>query len=320
MVEGSVKAMVCLGGNLLRALPDTTRIEPAWRKLRLSVQVATKLNRSHVLHGEVAFLLPCLGRIEIDRQAGGDQVVTMEDSTGCIHASRGQAEPASDELLSEPAIIAGIAKATLPPRDSVPWDDWVADYAKVRRQIELTFPDIFHGFEQRMWQPGGFHRPLGAKHREWKTPTGKANFIAPDTLDTDPDMAQAADSLRLTTIRSFDQFNTTVYGYHDRYRGVHGTRMVLLMNAQDMSERGLRDGDFVAAETVSDDGVKRVVEGLRATAHDIPRGCVAGYFPELNPLVPLWHYAKGSMVPGYKNVPIRLTGSGSAALSREPLP
>jgi molybdopterin-dependent oxidoreductase alpha subunit len=320
MVEGSVKAMVCLGGNLLRALPDTTRIEPAWRKLRLSVQVATKLNRSHVLHGEVAFLLPCLGRIEIDRQAGGEQVVTMEDSTGCIHASRGQAEPASDELLSEPAIIAGIAKATLPPRESVPWDDWVADYAKVRRQIELTFPDIFHGFEQRMWQPGGFHRPLGAKHREWKTPTGKANFIAPDTLDTDPDMAQAADSLRLTTIRSFDQFNTTVYGYHDRYRGVHGTRMVLLMNAQDMSERGLRDGDFVAAETVSDDGVKRVVKGLRATAHDIPRGCVAGYFPELNPLVPLWHCAKGSMVPGYKNVPIRLTGSGSAALSREPLP
>jgi len=311
MVDGSVKAMVCLGGNLLRALPDTTRIEPAWRRLRLSVQVATKLNRSHVLHGEVAFLLPCLGRIEIDRQAGGEQVVTMEDSTGCIHASRGQAEPAGEQLLSEPAIIAGIAKATLPPRDSVPWGEWVADYSRIRRQIELTFPEIFHDFEQRMHQPGGFHRPLGARHREWKTATGKANFITPDTLDEDPDMPTAAGTLRLTTVRSFDQFNTTVYGYHDRYRGIHGTRMVLLMNTQDMDERGLEEGALVAAETVADDGVQRVVDGLRATKHDIPRGCVAGYYPELNPLVPLWHYAKGSMVPGYKCVPIRVTSSSA---------
>jgi molybdopterin-dependent oxidoreductase alpha subunit len=307
MVQGSVKAMVCLGGNLLRALPDTTLIEPAWRRLRLSVQVATKLNRSHVLHGEIAFLLPCLGRIEIDRQAGGEQVVTMEDSTGCIHASRGQAEPAGEQLLSEPAIIAGIARATLPPRDSVPWHEWVADYSRIRRQIELTFPEIFHDFEQRMDQPGGFHRPLGARHREWKTATGKANFITPDTLDADPDMAAPAGTLRLTTVRSFDQFNTTVYGYHDRYRGVHGTRMVLLMNAEDMHERGIEEGALVAAETVANDGVRRVVDGLRATTHDIPRGCVAGYFPELNPLVPLWHHAKGSMVPGYKSVPIRVT-------------
>jgi molybdopterin-dependent oxidoreductase alpha subunit len=306
MLDGSVKAMVCLGGNLVRALPDTTRIEPAWRRLRLSVQVATKLNRSHVVHGEVAFLLPCLGRIEIDRQAAGEQVVTMEDSTGCIHASRGQAEPASDELLSEPAIIAGIAKATLPPRASVPWDEWVADYARVRRQIELTFPEIFHEFEQRMGQPGGFHRPLGARHREWKTKTGKANFIAPDSLKDDHDRPETPGALRLTTIRSFDQFNTTIYGYHDRYRGIHGTRMVLMMNAQDMRERGLRDGELVTVETLSDDGVHRAVQGLRATSFDIPRGCVAGYYPELNPLVPLGHHAKGSMVPGYKSVPVRL--------------
>jgi molybdopterin-dependent oxidoreductase alpha subunit len=191
MIDGSVKAMVCLGGNLLRALPDTHRIEPAWRRLRLSVQVATKLNRSHVVHSEVAFLLPCLGRIEIDRQASGEQVVTMEDSTGCIHASKGMAQPASDELLSEPAIIAGIAKATLPPRESVPWDDWVAD-------------------------------------------------ITPDTLNADPDMQWAPGTLRLTTVRSFDQFNTTVYGYHDRFRGIHGTRLVLLMHRTDLERRGCR--------------------------------------------------------------------------------
>jgi molybdopterin-dependent oxidoreductase alpha subunit len=313
MIDGSVRAMVCLGGNLLRALPDTTRIEPAWRRLRLSVQVATKLNRSHVLHGEVAYLLPCLGRIEVDRQAGAEQVVTMEDSTGCIHASRGQAEPASEHLLSEPAIIAGIAKATLPPRGAVPWDSWVADYARVRRQIERTFPEIFHDFEQRMWQPGGFHRPLGARHRQWKTSTGKANFIVPDSLQADPDMPLPADALRLTTIRSFDQFNTTVYGYHDRYRGIHGTRLVLMMNPQDMAERGLREGDRVEAQTVADDGVQRAVPGLQVVAHDIPRGCVAGYFPELNPLVPLWHNAKGSMVPGYKSVPIRLVQAPQAS-------
>lgn len=314
LIDGSVKAMVCLGGNLLRALPDTTQIEPAWRRQRLSVQVATKLNRSHVVHGEVAFLLPCLGRIEVDRQAGGEQVVTLEDSTGCIHASKGAAEPASAELLSEPAIIAGIAKATLAPREAVKWDDWIADYSKVRQLIEKTFPEIFHDFEQRMWEPGGFHRPLGARHREWKTPTGKANFIAPDTLDADPDMPQAEGVLRLTTVRSFDQFNTTVYGYHDRYRGIHGTRMVLLMNRKDMAAHGLDEGEEVTVETVAGDGVRRAVQGLRVTPFDIPAGCVAGYFPELNPLVPLWHVAKGSMVPGYKSVPVRIaSGTGAGA-------
>ena len=192
------------------------------------------------------------------------------------------------------------------------WDDWVADYARVRHQIELAVPEIIHDFEQRMWQPGGFHRPLGARHRQWKTSTGKANFIVPDSLETDADMPLPADALRLTTIRSFDQFNTTVYGYHDRYRGIHGTRLVLMMNPQDMAERGLHEGDFVEAQTVADDGVQRAVSGLRVVAHDIPRQCVAGYFPELNPLVPLWHHAKGSMVPGYKSVPIRIVQAPQA--------
>ena len=308
LIDGSVKALVSLGGNLLRAVPDGPRIEQGWRRARLSVQIATKLNRSHVVHAEVAYLLPCLGRIEIDRQAGGEQAVSMEDSTGCMHGSRGMAEPASAQLLSEPAIVAGIAKATLAAKTTVPWDEWVADYAKVRTAIEKTYPEIFNDFEKRMWRPGGFHRPLPACQREWKTPTGKANFICPPSLDEDDDMtARGPDVIRLTTLRSFDQFNTTVYGNHDRFRGIHGTRHVLMMNDEDIARLGFADGQMVRATTAATDGDPREVGGLRIVRYDIPRGCAAGYFPELNPLVPLWHHAVGSQVPAYKAIPIRLS-------------
>jgi molybdopterin-dependent oxidoreductase alpha subunit len=307
LLDGSVKAIVSLGGNLLRAVPDTERMHVAWRRLPLSVQIATKLNRTHLIHGEAAWLLPCLGRIEIDRQASGEQAVSMEDSTGCMHGSRGQAEPASAQLLSEPAIVAGIAKALFGATTKVPWDDWVADYAKVRVAISQTWPDIFHDFEDRMWTPGGFHRPLPAQHHEWKTPSGKANFIFPSSLDEDGDMAAAGpDVIRLTTIRSFDQFNTTVYGYHDRFRGIHGTRHVLMMNEVDIDRLGFTDGALVCATTASTDGPPREVGNLRIVRYDIPAGCAAGYFPELNPLVPLWHHAVGSQVPAYKSIPIRL--------------
>jgi molybdopterin-dependent oxidoreductase alpha subunit len=308
LLDGSVKAIVSLGGNLLRAVPDGPRIEAAWRRAKLSVQIATKLNRSHVVHGEVAYLLPCLGRIEIDRQNGVEQAVSMEDSTGCMHGSRGVAEPASEKLLSEPAIVAGIAKALVGDKGQVPWDDWVADYAKVRLAIEHTYPEIFRDFEKRMWQPGGFHRPLPACHREWKTDTGKANFICPPTLDEDDDMtARGPDVIRLTTLRSFDQFNTTVYGNHDRFRGIHGTRHVLMMNEEDIARLGFEDGQSVRATTCATDGAPREVGGLRIVRYDIPRGCAAGYFPELNPLVPLWHHAVTSQVPAYKSIPIRLS-------------
>ena len=196
-------------------------------------------------------MLPLLdgGDIEIDRQGGVEQAVSMEDSTGCMHGSRGMAEPASAQLLSEPAIVAGIAKATL-GANKVPWDEWVADYAKVRVAIAQTYPEIFHDFERRMWQPGGFHRPLPACHREWKTPSGKANFICPPSLDEDDDMtARGPDVIRLTTLRSFDQFNTTVYGNHDRFRGIHGTRHVLMMNDEDIARLGCADGQLVRATT-----------------------------------------------------------------------
>ena len=307
LLDGSVEAIVSLGGNLLRAVPDGERIEAAWRRLPVSVHIATKLNRTHLIHGEAAWLLPCLGRSEIDRQAGGEQAVSMEDSTGCMHGSRGVAEPASDRLLSEPAIVAGLAKALVGERSSIPWDEWVGDYRLVRRAIERTYPEIFHDFEARMWQPGGFHRPLPACHREWKTDNGKANFLFPDQLEEDTDLdARGEDVIRLTTVRSFDQFNTTVYGYHDRFRGIHGTRQILMMNRADIQRLGFADGTLVRATTVAGDGPPRQVGNLRLVAYDIPPGCAAGYFPELNPLVPLWHHAKGSQVPAYKSIPIRL--------------
>ena len=307
MLAGSVKALVSLGGNLLRAVPDTERVEAAWRRLPLTVQIATKLNRSHVVHGEVAYLLPCLGRIEIDRQAGGEQAVSTEDSTGCMHGSRGRAEPASGKLLSEPAIVAGIAKALLGTDTRVPWDEWVGDYTKVRAAIARTWPEIFHDFERRMWTPGGFHRPLPALDHVWKTDSGKAEFIFPPALDEDADMAaRGPDVIRLTTVRSFDQFNTTVYGDHDRFRGIHGTRKVLMMNERDIARLGFADGDMVCATTAADDGRLREVTDLRLVRYDIPAGCAAGYFPELNPLVPLWHHAVASQVPAYKAIPIRL--------------
>ena len=308
MLDGSVRAFLSLGGNFLRAIPDTTLMEPAWRRLRLSVQIATKLNRSHVVHGEVAYLLPCLGRIDIDRQAGGVQAVAVEDSTGCMHGSRGRVEPPGPLLRSEPAIVAGIAKATLAANPKLAWDDWVADYSKVRDLIAATYPQIFRDFNARLWQPGGFHRPLAARARIWKTPSGKAQFKPPQSLDENPDMPDThrARVLRLITLRSNDQFNTTIYGYDDRFRGIRGTRKVLLMNRADIARLGLNEADTVIASTCSSDGVTREVTGLRVTPYDIPAGCCAGYYPECNPLIPLWHHARESKVPAAKSIPITL--------------
>jgi molybdopterin-dependent oxidoreductase alpha subunit len=306
---GKLQALVSLGGNLVRAVPDHDQMDAAWRAIPLTVQIATKLNRSHLVHGKTAYLLPCLGRIEIDRQAGGEQSVSMEDSTGCMHGSRGRAEPAADTLLSEPAIVAGIAKATLDPNPKVDWDAWVADYAKVRDAIAATYPEIFHDFDERMWQPGGFRKPVAAAQRKWNTPTGKANFTVPDTLSADPDMPVPEDALRLFTVRSDGQFNTTIYSLEDRFRGVRD-RKVLFMAGTDMARLGLADGDIVTASTAVDDGVERKVEGLRVVEYSVPAGCVAGYFPECNPLIPLWHYAKESKVPAAKSIAIRVERTG----------
>jgi len=313
MVAGKVQAMISLGGNLVRAVPDHGQMEAAWRALPLSVQISTKLNRSHLVHGKVAYILPCLGRIEIDRQNGVEQAVSMEDSTGCMHGSKGRAEPAAATLLSEPAIVARLAKAALPPNPKVDWDAWTADYAKVRAAIAETYPDIFHDFEARMWTPGGFRKPVAAAERKWKTPNGKANFTVPDGLAADPDLPEKGEGvLRLFTVRSDGQFNTTIYSLKDRFRGVED-RMVLFMAREDMDAQGLADGDMVQASTVTDDGVERRVDGLRVVEYPVPAGCTAGYYPECNPLIPLWHYAKDSKVPAAKSIAVRLSRSAQAA-------
>jgi molybdopterin-dependent oxidoreductase alpha subunit len=307
VLSGKVQAFVGLGGNFLRAVPDTDRIEPAWRNLQLTVHVATKLNRSHLIPGKVAYLLPCKGRIEIDRQQTGEQTVSMEDSTGVMHASRGVAEPAADTLLSEPAIVAGIAQATLAPNPKVPWERWVGDYALIRDAIAKTWPDVFHDFNERLKAPGGFPRPLPARERQWKTPNKKANFLGFGDMKADPDAPETGpDVLRLMTLRSDDQFNTTVYSFDDRFRGIHGTRRVLLMNVRDIDRLGLQPDQTVDAVTALDDGHIRRVDGLKIVAYDIPVGCAAGYYPECNPLVPLQHYAAESKVPAAKAIPIRV--------------
>ncbi|MDF2687995.1 MAG: formate dehydrogenase [Microvirga sp.] len=315
IIKGAVKAFVALGGNFMRAAPETAALEEAWPRISLSVQISTKLNRNHLVPGEVTYILPCLGRIEIDEQATGPQAVSVEDSTACIHGSKGIAKPASPDLLSEPRIVAELAKATLPPNPKVQWDGWVADYARVRDAIEETYPEDFRAFNERMWKPGGFHRPIAARERRWKTKTGKANFVSPQSLQADLGIADNdRDIFKLMTVRSNDQFNTTVYGYYDRFRGVRGTRMVLFMNRNDIARLSLQEGDMVTLTTAVDDGVMRQVSGLRVTPYDIPEGCCAAYYPECNPLIPVWHHADKSKVPAAKSIPIRI------ALQQKQLP
>ncbi|MDB5519509.1 MAG: Oxidoreductase alpha (molybdopterin) subunit, partial [Tardiphaga sp.] len=316
ILDGSVRAMVQLGGNLVRSVPEHRLIEPAWRKLRLTVQILTKLNRSALIHGEVSYILPCLGRIEVDRQAGGPQAVSMEDSTGCMHGSRGQVDPASPHLLSEPKIVAELAKAAAPGRSTVPWDEWVADYGKIRDAIAATYPEIFHDFNARLGEPGGFHRPLGARKREWATETGKANFITPASLVTDIDVPdEDRDVVQLITLRSNGQFNTTIYNYDDRFRGIYGSRHVVLMHRNDIDRFGLQEGALVSLSTAVNDGVTRKVEGFRVVTYDIPEGCIAGYYPECNPLIPLWHHAEKSKVPAAKAIPVKVKRDGEASTS-----
>jgi len=309
IIAGRIKAFVSLGGNFVRAVPDTTRFEPAWRTLRLTVQIATKLNRSALVHGESAYLLPCLGRTEIDTQASGDQRHTTEDSTACIRAWRGVVKPAGEWLRSEPAIIAGLAKATLGDNPRLDWDAWVADYGLIRDAIATTYPDTFHDFNVRMLEPGGFHRPLGASQRQWATDSGKAQFTTPGTLAVNDDVEQSPERrevLNLMTIRSNDQFNTTVYSDNDRFRGIHGTRSVILMHRNDMARLSLDEGDQVQVSTAVEEAVHRSVGPLRVTPYDIPEGCCAGYYPECNALVPLWHHAEKAKVPASKSIPVTL--------------
>jgi molybdopterin-dependent oxidoreductase alpha subunit len=306
IIDGKIKAFIMLGGNFVRAVPEREAMETAWSKMRLTVNVATKLNRSHLVHGEISFILPCIGRIEVDKQSSGNQALSVEDSTACIHGSNGVRPPASKHLLSEPKIVAGIAKAALEPNPNVDWDAWVDNYARVRTEIGEIFPE-FKNMETRMWEPGGFYRDIPARKRIWKTESGKAQFVDPDSLAEDSDTREDDyDVLKMMTLRSNDQFNTTVYGYDDRFRGIKGTRMVVMMNDDDIARLGLHDGEIVGIATVFNDNIRREMTGFRVTSYSIPDGCIATYYPEANALIPLAHHAIESKVPAAKSVPVRI--------------
>jgi anaerobic selenocysteine-containing dehydrogenase len=256
------------------------------------------------VHGRQAYILPCLGRSEIDMQASGPQSITVEDSMSMVHASTGRNTPASPHLMSETAIVAGLANATFGPDSPVPWQAFTADYGRIRDAIETVFP-IFQGYNERIRVPGGFHLTSLARERIWATPSGKAEFAIFPGLDEDP-IAREDDALWLTTMRSHDQYNTTVYSRSDRYRGVFNQRMVVFLNQAEMCRRDLQAGDYVALETISVDRNVRAVEGFRVVQYNLPDRCCGAYYPEANPLVPLGLRDPQCHTPSYKAVPVRI--------------
>jgi molybdopterin-dependent oxidoreductase alpha subunit len=305
--DGRSKALVCLGGNLAVAMSDPEVTFAAMRNLDVAVHIATKLNRSHLLIAKQSIILPCLGRTEIDIQASGPQSITVEDSMSMVHASRGGLKPASELLKSEPAIIAAMALATLPDT-RVRWTELIADYARIRDCIEAVFPD-FADFNARIRKPGGFRLYVAASEREWRTSTKKANFLVYPGLDEDPRVSDR-EALTLATIRSDDQYNTTIYGMNDRYRGITGRRDVVFVNALDLASRGLKHGDLVDITVLPEVGSKpcnkRAMRNLTAVAYDIAQGSIATYYPEANVLVALDHYDAKSGTPSYKSTPVLL--------------
>ncbi|MDX2250435.1 MAG: FdhF/YdeP family oxidoreductase [Bacteroidia bacterium] len=300
MAEGRANVFFALGGNFLSATPDTKFTEQALRNCRLTVHVSTKLNRSHLTPGKKALILPCLGRTETDMQASGQQFVSVENSMGIVHSSTGELSPASPHLLSEPAIVAGLAKATLGESDPINWDDFVADYDRIRQLIEDCIPG-FEDYNLRVRKPGGFYLPNGARERKFNTPDGKAHFSVTHL----PDNHLPPGAYLMMTLRSHDQYNTTIYGLDDRYRGIYNERRVVLMNPADMEKAGFEAEELV--NLVSEyDGEKRFARNFRIVPYDIPRTCIATYFPEANVLVPLSLKAEGSFTPASKSVVVRI--------------
>lgn len=302
MIAGEAKAMICLGGNFAVAMPDHERVFSAMQKLDLSVHVGTKLNRTHLLVAQETWLFPCLGRTELDMQRTGRQSITVEDSMSMVHASSGKLKPASPHLLSEPAIVAGLARATL-PASKVSWEALVANYDNIRDLIEQTIPG-FTNYNQRIRTPGGFRLPLPPTGRVWPTATGKAMFSVFEGVDENA-RGEGENVLRMVTLRSHDQYNTTIYAMDDRYRGVSGRQDILFMNEEDMAGLGLEHGDRVDIETALPNSTQRL-EDITLVAWSIARGTVGAYYPEANVLVPLDYIDKESGTPSYKSVPVRL--------------
>ncbi len=304
MMAGTAKVFIGLGGNFVRAVPDTDRAYDAMRKLDLTVSIATKLNRGHLVHGKDALILPVIARSERIETAAGEQFVTIEDSMSNVTASRGVLDPASEHLLPEVEIVCRMAMAALPD-SKVDWASYIDDYARIRDRIADVYPAVYADFGERIKAPKGFHLDIAPRRRAWLTPNGKANFLPLPGLHVDAPVDDPG-MLRLATVRSHDQFNTTIYSYNDRYRGVYNDRMVAFMNAEDMAAHGLAEGAKITLETISTDGIVRRVEGLTAIDYPMPAGSIAGYYPELNPLLPLAYYDPISGCPAAKSIPVRV--------------
>ena len=307
MQEGAVRVLIALGGNFLSATPDTEYTAAALRKCVLTAHVSTKLNRAHLVTGRTALILPCLGRSERDEQATGEQFVTTEDSMGIINASRGRLAPASGFLLSEPVLVCRLAEAIRAgqagTQGRIPWTEFAGDYALIRDRISRVIPG-FERYNERV-RGGPFYLPNAVRDcREWRTATGRANFVvAPIRHDVPP-----AGSYLMMTIRTHDQFNTTVYGLDDRYRGVFGGRRVVFMNADDIRAAGLQPGQHVDLMN-GHGGVERIARSFMVAPYRIPRGCVATYFPEANVLVPIDSVAARSNTPTSKYVIVAIGAS-----------
>ncbi|MEV0300537.1 FdhF/YdeP family oxidoreductase [Streptomyces prasinus] len=305
--DGRAKVFFAMGGNFVSASPDTEVTEAAMRRARLTVHVSTKLNRSHVVTGARALILPTLGRTERDLQDGGEQFVTVEDSMGMVHASRGRLEPASGQLLSEPAIVCRLARRVLGSGSTVPWEEFEKDYATIRDRIARVIPG-FEDFNARVANPSGFALPHAPRdERRFPTATGKANFTAAPVEY--PELPKGR--LLLQTLRSHDQYNTTIYGLDDRYRGVTNGRRVVFVHPEDARELRLADGSYVDLVGEWKDGVERRAPGFRVVHYPTARGCAAAYYPETNVLVPLDATADTSNTPASKSVVVRLEQSAT---------
>ncbi|WFU05473.1 FdhF/YdeP family oxidoreductase (plasmid) [Rhizobium sp. CB3171] len=307
MLDGSAQAFIGLGGNFARATPDSALVEKALRHLKLTVHIATKPNHSHLMPGEIAFILPCLGRTEMDLNVNGQsQLISVEDSMSMVHGSAGINRPASPHLLSEVAIIAGIAATTV-GNTHVDWGRLANNYDRIRDHIEATIPG-FERYNERLRKPRGFHLRNSAAHREWNTTAGKATFSSGSLPEETVHQRarKGGGRFALQTFRSHDQYNTTVYGLDDRYRGVYGERQVIFINPDDLAALGAGSGERVDVIGEYNDGVERKAADFRLVPYDIPRGSIAGYYPELNVLVPLASAGEESDTPTSKSIMVSL--------------
>ena len=300
MHEGRASVFIAMGGNFLSASPDTLYTATALRRCSLTVQVSTKLNRSHLVHGQEAIILPCLARTDVDMQAGGEQFVSCENSMGVVQSSKGVLKPVSDQLMSEPAIVCRLAMATLGSKSAIKWGEYMDNYDVIRNDIEKTIAG-FEKYNARVREPGGFYLPNCNRDGAFNTLTEKANF----SISVSENLKLEEDELMMMTIRSHDQFNTTIYGLNDRYRGVYNERRVILINESDITRLGFNDGESVDLYN-NYGGVERIARNFIIVAYSIPAQCAATYFPETNVLVPIDSTAEKSNTPTSKLVVIKI--------------